>query len=64
MSLELTGKHSDPHDGVMASEYSDDKYYRDFGGFWIDGNALTVDHVIDAECNVTCKINDTPLEEL
>lgn len=63
MSLKQTGNHSDPHSGTIASHSSDD-YYRDFGGFWIDHNAVTVDHLIYEDESITCEINGTPLKEL
>jgi len=59
----MKSSHFEPHGGTVYSHESKE-YYRDFGGLYADGNAITIDHVIDSEANVRCEINATPLEEL
>jgi len=60
---QVTKQRFDPHAGTIGID-SDRQYYRDFGGYWPAKHAITVDHVIDANGNVRCEINATPLEEL
>lgn len=49
-----------PHAGTITNSH----HFRDFGGYWVDGHAVTVDHLVTPSGSVLVEINGRPLRRL